>query len=250
MNIGRFRFLPPWWAWIAVAAAVAVLSALGAWQIQRAHYKEGLAAAQIAAQQAGPGVVDIDQAAAEGNTRNPALTYDRQYRAMGHFDTAHQVLMDNQIDGTQVGFRVWTPLVLDSGIRVMVDRGWVPMLDPGRRHLPDPGAPSGQLTVSGFWRTFPQPGIRTGSAAACAARAWPRALNFPNAATVRCQYRAPVANGLLLLDPDADYGFVRDWGGDKILASPFRHYAYASQWFLMALICLGIFVFVNLRKRE
>jgi surfeit locus 1 family protein len=250
MNIGRFCFTPPWWAWIAMAAAVAILSALGIWQIERAHYKERLAAAQIAAQQAGPGVLHIARAAAKGNARNAELTYGRQYRATGHFDAAHQVLMDNQVNGTQVGFRVWTPLILENGIRIMVDRGWVPMPEAGRQHLPDPSAPAGQLTVSGFWRTFPQPGIRTRSAAECAARPWPRALNFPNAATVRCQYGAPVANGLLLLNPAASYGFVRDWDGDQIVVSPLRHYIYASQWFLMAVICFGIFLFVNTRKRQ
>lgn len=250
MNIGPYRFAPPWWAWFAVAFGVAILSALGVWQIERAHYKERLAAAQIAARDAGPTVLTINHAAAAGDARNPTLVYGRRYHVSGHYDDAHQILMDNQVSGTEVGYRVWTPLLLDNGIRVMVDRGWVAMSPQGRSKRPDPAAPGGQVTVSGFWRTFPQPGLGGGGSGQCQAQAWPRPLNFPAAATVRCQYGKPVANGLLLLDPKAPGGFERKWNEDVQIASPFRHYIYAGQWFLMALIAIGIFLGVNSSRRD
>lgn len=250
MNIGPFRFAPPWWAWFAVALAVAILSALGVWQIERAHYKERLAAAQIAARDAGPSDLTIEHAASAGEARNPTLKYGGRYHVSGHYDGVHQLLLSDQLNGTQVGYRVWTPLVLENGIRVMIDRGWVAKSQQGHGPIPDPAAPAGDVTVSGFWRTFPQPGLGADDSGQCEHNDWPRALNFPGAATVRCQYRQPVANGLLLLDPEAAGGFKRDWDEEVQIASPVRHYLYAGQWFLMALIALGIFLIVNSRRHK
>jgi len=249
MNIGRYQFTPPWWSWFATLLVVAILSSLGVWQIHRAHYKQDLAAQQIAARDAGPAAMSEEEAASQGDARNANLTYGRQYQVTGHYDAAQQILLDNQVEGTQVGYRVWTPLVQANGVRVMIDRGWVPMPGQDRSQLPNPTAPEGTVTVSGFWRTFPQPGLGSGSSD-CSAREWPRALNFPSPATVRCQYGQSVANGLLLLDPVADGGFVRDWHEETEIASPFEHWAYASQWFLMALIVIGIFIFVNSSRRS
>lgn len=248
MNIGPFRFAPPWWAWFAVALSVAILSALGIWQIERAHYKERLAVAQIAARDAGPTDLAIDHAASSGEARNPALDYGRRYHVTGHYDDAHQILLDDQLSGTRVGYRVWTPLVLANGIRVMVDRGWVVKPPQSHAKKPDPAAPSGEVTVSGYWRTFPQPGLGASDSGQCQNGAWPRPLNFPGAASVRCQYGKPVANGLLLLDPKMPGGFKRDWDDEVQIASPVRHYLYAGQWFLMALIAIAIFLIVNSRR--
>lgn len=245
MNIGPFRFAPPWWAWFAVALAVAILSALGVWQIERAHYKERLAAAQIAARDAGPTNLTIDHAATAGDTRNPALVYGRRYHVTGHYDDAQQILLGDQLRGTQVGYRVWTPLVLDNGIRVMIDRGWLAKSPQGP---PDLAAPAGEVTVSGYWQTYPQPGLGGDDSGQCKGGSWPRPLNFPGAATVRCQYDKPVANGLLLLNADAPGGFKRNWDLNTQIASPVEHYIYTVQWFLMALIAIGIFLVVNSRR--
>jgi len=67
---------------------------------------------------------------------------------------------------------------------------------------------------------------------------------------VRCQYAAPVVNGLLLLDEKDSNGFVRDWDEDLVGLSPFGHYGYASQWFLMAVVAGIIFLVVNTRRRD
>ena len=246
MQIGSYRFAPPWWGVVLALVGVLILSTLGMWQIERAHYKEGLVAAHAKAQAAGPQTLHVTPADVHAG-RGPHRGY--RYIVTGHYDAAHQLLLANQVHGTQTGYRVWTPLVLDSGVRVMVDRGWVAAPVDRRAARPDPAAPGGQVRVRGYWQGFPQPGLRFGADRQCDHSGWPRALNYPSTASVRCQYRAPVVDGLLLLDPKAPGGFVRDWDEDPIGLRPWAHYVYASQWFLMALIAVVILVIVNTRRR-
>ena len=90
--------------------------------------------------------------------------------------------------------------------------------------------------------------MRLGDGGACEQRGWPRVLNYPTIAQVRCQYDGPVAAGLLLMAEDAPGGFVRDWDSQLSRMPPVRHYGYATQWFAMALAVLAIFVIVNLKR--
>ncbi|WP_423823187.1 SURF1 family protein [Salinisphaera sp. SPP-AMP-43] len=246
MQIGSFRFAPPWWGVLIAAVGVVILSALGLWQIERAHYKQGLVAEHRAAERAGPQQLALTP---EAVRQGQGARRGYRYIVSGHYDAAHQLLLSNQVTGTQTGYRVWTPLVLDSGVRIMVDRGWVPKTDGRSAPKPDPEAPRGSVSIRGYWRGFPQPGLRMGDDQECDRSGWPRAFNYPTTATVRCQYRAPVADGLLLLDPKAPGGFVRDWDEDTIGLRPWAHYIYASQWFLMALIAVIILVVVNTKRR-
>jgi len=249
MNLGPYRFSPPWWGVLLFCMGAAIFCSLGVWQFERAHYKAERVASQQAARQAGVQAMQPQQAASSGDTRVAGLVYGREYFVAGHFDASEQILLSDQLRGPQTGYRVWTPLVLDSGVRVMVDRGWVPR-PPSGEPLSNPDAPQSRVRIKGFWRGFPQPALQWGTSS-CDDKHWPRALSFPDAATVRCQYGAPVLNGLLLMDPKAPHGFVREWAEDKdsVGLRPFGHYAYASQWFLMAFVAGVIFVVVNLSRR-
>ena len=250
MNLGRFRFSPPWWGVLLFAIGATIFCALGGWQIERAHYKERLVAAEDAAQAAGTQTMQPQGTAARGDARVAALVEGREYIATGYFDTRHQILLADQVRGTQAGYHVWTPLVLDNGLRVMVDRGWVAR-SPRGEALPNPPAESEAVRIKGFWSGFPQPALQWSAASAFDAQSWPRALSYHDVAGVRCQYDAPVLDGLLLLDPQDPNGFVREWDEDRdrIGLRPFGHYAYASQWFLMAVVAGVILVVVNLRRR-
>ena len=246
LRLGSFRLAPPWWAILLAAIGVVILSALGLWQIERAHTKARILAAQQAARATGPQRITIDRATLDG--QSGGLTYGYRYILRGRYDAAHQLLLANQVEGTKTGYRVWTPLITASGLRLMVDRGWVEKpVDPDAR-LPDPAAPTGPVEIQGFWRPYPEPGLRLGSRTVCDKTGWPRALNYPTGDTVACQYDTPVVNGLLLLSPEARGGFVRDWDTDRVGMGPTGHYIYASQWFLMALIAVGIVIGVNLKR--
>ena len=127
------------------AAMLAVLLALGTWQIERLHWKEALLA-QIARAEAAPAVElpanpePYSKVQVTGQLRDDlAATYGADVR-----DTP---------TGTQLGTQLIVPLERADGETILVDRGWVPELRP--RPI---AKPEGDVTVEGYIR----PGDRQG----------------------------------------------------------------------------------------
>jgi surfeit locus 1 family protein len=77
---------------------------------------------------------------------------------------------------------------------------------------------------------------------------WPRILNFPTYGTLRNMLPAPLAQRILLLDPQAADGFERVWQ-ISLRVSPERHIAYAVQWFAFAAAAIVIYLVLVLKKR-
>jgi surfeit locus 1 family protein len=55
----------------------------------------------------------------------PEMEY-RSVVASGRYDFSQQVALRNQSYRDQYGFHLLTPLVLDDGTAILVDRGWIP----------------------------------------------------------------------------------------------------------------------------
>jgi cytochrome oxidase assembly protein ShyY1 len=225
----------PLWAWILTAAAVALFVSLGMWQVRRGLAKEGLQA-NLADRSAQPVILSAALGPPQGLQLHRA-------QATGRYLADRQLLQDGQSHQHRPGYHVWTPLLLPDESAVMVDRGWVPADRSGF----DGTAPEGVITVTGFWRALPEPGIRLAQTRNCtAATQFPAIVLYPTPAEVECLMQRPVVGGLLLLDPEVPGGFVREWTDFGF--PPQRHYGYAFQWFALALAAIGVFVAVN-RKR-
>jgi surfeit locus 1 family protein len=237
----RYRFKPPLWSWFALFPALALLTALGSWQMQRGIYKTRMQAVMDASvlQPVQPLTRDTQPA---DEAQAPHL------QAHGRYLIDHQLLLDNQGNDGRPGYHVWTPLQLDDGSLLMVDRGWVAE-DGDRSQLPAIAVDDSARSVAGLWRPLPRPGMRL-AADACAGTNWPRVVQYPVADDLRCLYAdrgvAPLA-GLLLLDPAEADGYVRDWRINAAIP-PQRHYAYAAQWYAFAATLLFLFVKLNLRR--
>jgi cytochrome oxidase assembly protein ShyY1 len=201
------------------------LANLGCWQLRRGHEKQALIDGYERAMRATP----IPLTRQLGAT-SPAQWTPVQLR--GSYVAERQLLLDNQSQGEQAGFDVWTPLRSDEGALVLVDRGWVPHGQ--RADIPAP--PAGPLELHGLWRALPVPGLRL-QADNCSLQGWPRVVEYPTADDLRCLLgEAPLA-GVVLLAPDVAGGFVRDWHPSPGFP-PERHYAYAAQWFALAVTLL------------
>lgn len=245
MRIGRYRFAPPVWSVLVLLAVAGLMAGLGVWQIQRGEYKQAMLAQRQAAIKSAPEPF-VTQAAKNEDGVPP---YGRRYTVAGRMDATRQILLDNQVHNERIGYRVWTPVLLKDGRRVLVDRGWVSLGPGGRSTPPDPEGPRGDVSVTGIWRDLPRPGMRLGDPS-CADAPWPRVLNYPTVATLRCQYDAPVVDGVLLLDGDDPRGFVRDWNAELVRMPPIRHFGYALQWFAMTAAVVVIFLVLNLRRNR
>ena len=225
----------PAWAWALTAAAVALFVTLGAWQLGRGAAKQALVAS----------VADTSAPAERlsAATPPPRELELRRAQATGRYLAGRQLLQDGQSLRQRPGYHVWTPLQLADGAVVMVDRGWIPLDRAGF----DGSAPAGEVTVRGFWRGLPQPGLRLGAPPSCApAPGYPATVLYPTAAELECLLGQAAMPGLLLLDADAPGGFAREWSDFGF--PPERHYGYAVQWLSLAVAALVIFLVVN-RKR-
>ena len=159
-----------------------------------------------------------------------------------------QLLLDNQVHGQTPGYQVLTPLRLAGGGLVIVNRGWLPQ-NPDRRVLPPLPLPGESMKVRGLWRALPQPALRLKTDNCAAAASWPRVVEYPTPQDLTCIYGEPVAPGMLLLNPDAPDGYVREWTQAGTSFPPGRNYGYAAQWFAFAATLFVLFVKLNLKRR-
>jgi len=143
-NPARCRFRPTLWPTVFTIPALALLIALGSWQVQRLHWKEAVIAEREAALARKPLSIDgIGQAGAG--------PWFRAVIARGVFLHDSEIYLDGESRRGHPGGQVVTPLRLAGGDVVYVDRGWV------RRELRDPkrrlaGQVSGSVTVAGIMR--------------------------------------------------------------------------------------------------
>jgi surfeit locus 1 family protein len=230
-KLSRPRFAPRLVPTILTVAAMALFAALGAWQLGRAADKRALAADFAAG---GP-AFEWRQLPAD------APRYQR-VTLRGHFDPEHQFLLDNMSHESVAGLQVLTPLVLDDGSAVLVNRGWLPW-GPSRGVLPDVAVGAEKRTVVGRIDELPKPGIWL---EAPPATGWPRLVQYPRMDELGAALGRELAPRQVLLDPAVPDGFVRAWTVPGTPAD--RHLGYAVQWFAFAAVAFAIWLVVSFRK--
>jgi surfeit locus 1 family protein len=228
-RLGRFAPRPV--ATVLAVAAIALFAALGNWQLGRAAEKRALAADFTAG---GP-PIDWMQLPPD------APRYQR-VRVRGHYDPAHQFLLDNMSHESVAGVQVLTPLLLDDGSAVLVNRGWTPY-GPTRQDLPTVDVDGGKRTVVGRLDELPRPGIWL---KAPPAAGWPRLVQYPSMTELAGDLGRELAPRQLLLDPGVPDGYVREWSTTGTTAD--RNIAYAVQWFAFAAVALTLWVVLSFRK--
>jgi cytochrome oxidase assembly protein ShyY1 len=208
------------------------LIALGIWQLQRMREKEVLFAAYAAG---GGEAVRFESLPADARFQHVS--------AAGRYESAQQILLDNMTHEGRAGFQVLTPLRLDSGGTVLVNRGWVP-LGTTREILPDVSVGDAPRLVRGRLGELPRAGVKLPAAESAT---WPRVMSYPDIDEVRAAL-GNVAARVIQLDAAEPDGFVRDW--HPATFPPERHLGYAITWFAMAAALLGCYFAVNLRRLQ
>jgi surfeit locus 1 family protein len=230
---GRRRFAPRLRPTIAMVAGVAVFTALGVWQLDRAEQKRERLA-------------EFERAGSAIELRRLPADAPRFQRvtARGHYDAAHQFLHDNRVHEGVPGVHVLTPLVLSDGAALLVNRGWL-ALEPARRHLPAVAVGTGPRTVSGLIDDLPRTPIelpaRSGSG-------WPKLVQYPRTQALAALLDRELHPRILLLDSWEPDGYVRDWQPPG--APPARHVGYAVQWFAFAVLAIAIWIVMSRRREE
>ena len=143
--MARGRSLPL--ARAAVCAALAVLIALGSWQLYRMQWKQGLIEARVAAMALPPLALPREPA------DRRAVAEDRRVTVRGRFRHEAAFRFPARTRNGRVGVELVTPLVRAQGDVVLVNRGWLPVGAPL-----DTGAEAGEVEVSGLLRRPSPPG--------------------------------------------------------------------------------------------
>ncbi|MGA9852287.1 MAG: SURF1 family protein [Gammaproteobacteria bacterium] len=241
INIGKWQFRPTLWPTLVTVALLIILVCLGIWQLRRADYKRALLTQYHQAATLPP--VSLNSALASGDLDE--LSRYRHVQAQGHYDGAHQVLLQEMQHGDQAGYEVLTPFVLEPQQAILlVNRGFV-AADPVIKALPDVSVSSEVSSVSGVLGILPVPGIRLGTTTV--PTGWPKPMLYPPYQILTELYGGRLLKPVLLLDVNQANGFVRDWQ-PNIGFPPVRHVAYALQWFALALALLIIWIVVNSKR--
>jgi surfeit locus 1 family protein len=133
---------------LAALAGFAVLIGLGTWQVERLHWKEGLIAERTAATSASPAALPRTVEAAR------PLAF-RRVRIKGVFLHDREIpvhAIERRSGGA--GFLILTPLRLEDGAVVLVERGWVPT-DKREAATRAQANPAGEVSVEGLLRLAP-----------------------------------------------------------------------------------------------
>ncbi|MHB1527917.1 MAG: SURF1 family protein [Acidiferrobacteraceae bacterium] len=229
---------PGLWPTLAAIAAIALFVRLGFWQLHRAHQAQ----AQRDAYQAR--IKQTPMAPGRG-LWDPAKLRFRRVVVSGRYDPRHQILLDNQFSGANVGYDVLTPLHLaHSRFRVLVNRGWIPF-NGDRAHPPLAAPLKGRQHVVGLV-SVPGRYFRLGRPRP--PRPWHPIWEYLDLKLYRRAVPFPVEPVVILLSPRNAGGYVRHWppAGTKVA----MYEGYAIQWFLFALIVVVIYVVVNRSKHH
>jgi surfeit locus 1 family protein len=241
MRVGKWQFTPGLWPSLVTLVLLVILVLLGLWQLRRADYKRALLAGYQQVSRLPPS--SLNQAVDSGGIS--MLPRYRHVQAQGHYDSAHQVLLDDMQEGEQVGYQVLTPMVLEpEGQILLVNRGFVAR-EPGIKKMPDVRVDSGYRRITGVLGILPVPGIRLGKSKVPAG--WPKLMLYPRYQTLLELYGSKLLAPVLLLDASQADGFVRQWR-PNIGFPPVRHDAYALQWFALAMVLFIIWIAVNSKR--
>ena len=212
---------------VGAALTVALTTSLGFWQLRRAAEKIALQTAMD-----GQGVKTTLTGAQLREAADPVLLVHQRVHLRGTWAAASTVFLDNRQMDAKVGFFVLTPLVLEGGGAVLVQRGWAPRNFVNRTQLPVVETPVAVVEVEGRIGLPPSKLFEPGAAAAGTIR---QNLDLP-------QFRAEIGLPLMAINVlqsgASSEGLLRAWPAVNLGVD--KHYGYAFQWFALAALVAAL----------
>lgn len=245
--MSRYRFaLRPLWivSHVFVAAMVIAMVLLGFWQLDRLDQKRDRND-RVAARSAQPAAEAQELADPGDFAAVPGLEF-RHVSATGTYRADQEVLVRSRSFDGAPGSWVLTPLEIDDGLAVVVNRGWISNTG-GLDAVPaEFAAPDGTVTVTGLVRTTetkgsfgatdPTAGTITDFARADIARLDQQVDEDLLPFTVQLQSQDPAVTDA---DPTPVPAPALDEG---------PHLSYAVQWFTFATMTVIVYALI-LRKK-
>ena len=230
------RFTPRWQMSLLALLAILFLSRLGFWQLQRAaEKKQMLLAHQVLAK----------QAPILWQPRNKLPLQYQPITVQGHF-LSTVMLLDNQHYQHQFGYHVISPLILADGHVILIDRGWLAG-DVTRQTLPKSRMPTGVIKLVGSAYYPSEKNWLLGQLIE-KEQAESVVIELIDTKLIGQFLHKSVYPFIIRLGQHEADGYVREWA--IVSMPPQRHYAYALQWFAMALVILILFIALNITTKK
>ncbi len=220
---------------VVFLALVYLLIHLGFWQLERAHFKQKL---EHEFKQQQPLAAQDFKAA----TIYPAFT---KVKLNGYYDNTHTFLLDNSILNHRVGFQVVTAVrTAPSAELILVDRGWVAG-STNRQDLPKIPSVLGLQPIKGLILNFPNKGFVL--AEQKPSTTWPQLVERLKRSELEALLKQPLNPQIIRLNAGEHGAFLNNPSQQNTLPAQ-RHYAYAFQWFALALTLVIIWLTLSIRR--
>jgi cytochrome oxidase assembly protein ShyY1 len=220
----RFRWDPEWRLVLLSLMLVPLFAGLGFWQLARAEEKRQIGFRSE--QQRLLPRVSLESL----DVTTESLAY-RPVLLEGVFLHDRDFLLDNRTRQGRYGMEVLTPLRLDQGALVLVNRGWM-AADPSRRELPAVPVVEGRVALSGYVYVPPGESYTLGEIAATGG--WPRLVQAIEMQVLGQLLQEELWPHTVRLDAGGPPALLADW--PLVNVRPEKHQAYALQWFAMSAV--------------
>ena len=244
MGVYRFLLKPRWIvSHVLVAVLVVVLVTLGLWQLHRLDQKKDFNAL-VRARTEAPAAPVEELLPADATFADAESVVFRQVTAAGTYVPDEQVVVRSRSFEGQSGAWMLTPLRLDDGIAILVNRGWVPV-QAGIDLEPEWAPPSGRVRVEGLLVATQTRG-RFGAIDPEGERL--ETVARADVARLQEQVEEDLVPAVLQLDeqdPAQPGDFPVAIGAPELSEGP--HLNYAGQWFIFATIA-GVGYLLMLRR--
>lgn len=227
-----------WWvATVVGTLGVCLGMALGLWQLDRAEQKMRAQAAVHVQSNAQPLDAGAVQDALVLHGHIPSEWLHRPVTLQGQWMPAHAVYLDNRQMQARPGFFVLTPLKLDSGAVVMVQRGWIARNFQDRSAVQAVETPSGTVVIEGHLAGSPARLYALGDEAALDA-AHPHIRQNLEITAFAQATGLPLWPVTVVQTGAASEGLLRQWPQPGSCIA--THQGYAFQWFAIAAVLAGM----------
>jgi surfeit locus 1 family protein len=250
--MSRYRFARrPWWivSHVFVLSLMLVMVRLGFWQLDRLEEKQARNATVVERTEAPE--TDVRELAGSEAYASFDAAEELEFRratATGTYAADQEVIVRSRSYQSAAGSWVLTPLVLDDGSIVVINRGWIPNAGQFDAVPDEYRAPEGEVTVSGIVRlteargsfgpTDPSDGVLTDLARADIGRLDQQIEGDLLPFYVQLQEQDPaVGTG----DPTPIPAPALDEG---------PHLSYAVQWFTFTAMTAVVYALILRKKRN
>jgi surfeit locus 1 family protein len=246
----KYSFEPKLSMTIATILVIALCIKAGLWQYNKAETKKALQT-QLNARLI-ESAISLNDNVADFNKNDSESLRFKRVKVSGTYDRRYQILLDNQVDNTVVGYHVITPMQIESTKEyVLVNRGWI--AGNPNRTVPKIDTPESIQVIEG---DIVLPSSKFFTLEDSASKEEKRKIEdsaiWQHMDMQLYAKSVPFAilPFILRLDSksNAGGGFKRNWPLPAERVS--MHLGYAYQWFGFALTLLVIFIVLNVKKVE